>query len=106
MRRMPRASLVGVLLVFVVLMAGCAPGPNPLLGAAAAGHSPAGFWLGLWHGIILWVSFFISLFTHEVSVYEVHNTGWPYNLGFLLGAAGTLGGGVAGARRRGPKRSR
>jgi hypothetical protein len=26
-------------------------------------HNPAGFWLGLWHGIICPITFIISLFT-------------------------------------------
>jgi len=86
----------------LVLAAGCAPGPNPLMDPARADPRSAGFLLGLWHGAILWVTFVVSLFNSNVSIYEVHNTGWPYNLGYLLGAAGALGGGVAGSRRRRP----
>jgi hypothetical protein len=63
-----------------------------------SGHGPAGFWLGLWHGIIIWITFFWSLFDANVSVYEVHNSGWAYNLGFVLGAA-TLHGGAGRARK-------
>ena len=99
MRRIPRGGLLLVMFLSVALLASCAPGRNPLAGSVVGGHELAGFLLGLWHGMILWVTFFISLFTNDVSVYEVHNNGWPYNLGFLLGAAGTFGGGVAGARR-------
>ena len=35
-----------------------------------------------------------------ISVYEVHNNGWPYNLGFVIGAACLHGGGGAASRRR------
>jgi len=105
MRRIPKGFLGLSAVLAVVLLAACAPGGNPLVGTSIEGHDPAGFFLGFWHGMIAWVTFFISLFTNGVSVYEVHNSGWPYNLGFLLGAAGTLGGGVAGARRRGRNRS-
>lgn len=48
------------------------------------GHK-AGFWAGLWHGMIIIVAFIVSLFTKEVTLYEVNNWGWGYNLGFLLG---------------------
>jgi hypothetical protein len=61
----------------------------------------AGFWLGLWHGFILPFAFVISLFSDKVTIYEVHNTGTWYNLGFLMGAAMIWGGsGGASARRR------
>lgn len=46
---------------------------------------PAGFWVGLWHGIIAPVTFIISLFTKNVGFYEMHNNGKWYEFGFLLG---------------------
>lgn len=80
---------------------GCAPAGNPLTGTAAAEGTPvAGFWLGLWQGLIVWVTFVISLFDPNVGVYEVHNSGWPYNLGFVIGAACLHGSGGAGICRR------
>lgn len=82
------------------LVVGCAAGPNPLAQHAAAGHAPAGFLLGLWHGVIVWVTFFVSLFDHDVSVYEVHNSGVTYNLGFVLGVACAHGGGARAAQRK------
>jgi hypothetical protein len=81
-----------------LLLSSCAAGPNP---AAGTGEEPAGFLRGLWHGIILPVTFVISLFTDGVSVYEVVNRGNWYDFGFVLGAAISLGGsGGAGARAR------
>jgi cell division protein FtsX len=47
--------------------------------------SPAGFWLGLWHGIISPVIIVLSFFHKNVQMYEVHNDGNLYNLGFFLG---------------------
>ena len=52
----------------------------------------------MWHGFIVVVSFVFSLFSDSVGVYEVHNTGWSYNLGYLLGLMMALGGSGAGAR--------
>ncbi|MGH2545958.1 MAG: hypothetical protein ACRDHJ_03670 [Actinomycetota bacterium] len=82
----------------LLLLSSCAAGPNP---AAGSGEDPAGFWLGLWHGIILPVTFAISLFTDTVSVYEVVNDGNWYDFGFFLGVLIALGGGGSQARRRG-----
>jgi hypothetical protein len=87
------------LVLVAALLTGCAPGANPLAHTAANGP-PAGFLLGLWHGAIIWVTFFVSLFDHSVSVYEVHNSGWTYNLGFVIGAACLHGGGGAAAKQR------
>lgn len=68
-------------LVLVVALAGCAAGNARFV------ESPAGFWAGLWHGLILLVTFVISLFSDGVQVYEASNSGALYDLGFLLGAA-------------------
>ena len=89
-----------VLLAVLVLLvlAACAPGPNPSVDVPSSEGELAGFWLGLWHGIIIPVTFIISLFTENVSVYEVHNSGGWYDFGFVLGAGVFLGSGGAGAR--------
>ncbi len=47
--------------------------------------TPAGFWEGLWHGIISWVMLVAGLFSDTIGVYEVNNTGGWYDFGFLLG---------------------
>ncbi|HEX6206919.1 MAG TPA: hypothetical protein VF058_01025 [Actinomycetota bacterium] len=99
-RRTHRRRGLGATLVLValaLLLSSCAAGPNP---ATGTGEDPAGFLLGLWHGIILPVTFIISLFTDEVSVYEVVNSGNWYDFGFILGVLISLGGGGAGAGRR------
>lgn len=55
---------------------------------------PAGFWAGLWHGMILPITFFVSLFKPEVGIYETHNNGRWYNFGFFLGVASAFGKGA------------
>jgi hypothetical protein len=94
------AGLIALLLV----LAACAAGANPQVGVPPEGGDVAGFWLGLWHGIISPVTFIISLFTENVSLYEVHNDGNWYDFGFVLGA-GILFGGFFGAGRSGSRRS-
>ena len=100
----PKASRLRLCLTFVailgatLLLSSCAAGSNPAVGT---GEEPAGFWLGLWQGIIAPVTFVVSLFTDDVNVYEVANNGNWYDFGFFFGAAMSLGGsGGAGARAR------
>ncbi len=63
-----------------------APGPNPLLNTPDYHGTPAGFWRGLWHGVISPITLIASFVTKQnVQMYEVHNNGSLYNLGFFLG---------------------
>ena len=87
-------------LVIALVLAACTAGPDPELGTAAGDGVVAGFWLGLWHGIIAPVTFVVSLFTDSVALYEVHNSGNWYDVGFFLGFGVLLGGGSSGARGR------
>ncbi len=76
-------------------------GPNPAVDTPNEAGRVAGFWLGLWHGIIAPITFIISLFSDKVHVYEVHNNGKWYIFGFLLGLIALRGsGGRASPRRR------
>jgi hypothetical protein len=54
---------------------------------------PAGFWAGLWHGIIAPITFLVSLFNPGVRMYETNSDGGWYDLGFILGVAIAFGGG-------------
>ncbi|MBA7622375.1 hypothetical protein ES703_29752 [subsurface metagenome] len=100
---MKRALILCVICILVITLAGCAPGPNKLVDTGDPEGEIAGFWLGLWQGIIAPVTFIISLFSDKVDMYEVHNNGGGYNFGFLLGVIiifGGSGGGAARGRRR------
>jgi len=89
--------VTALVLVAVLVLTACAAGPNP---AVDAGPDPAGFWLGLWHGFIAPVTFFISLFSDNVNIYEVNNSGNWYDFGFVIGAGLLLSGGLFGRTRR------
>ncbi|MFC2083922.1 hypothetical protein ACFLS9_02595 [Bacteroidota bacterium] len=67
-------------LTIAFLLTSCAPGNEKFI------VESAGFWSGLWHGLISLVTFIISIFNDSVRMYEVHNTGILYDLGFILGA--------------------
>ena len=79
-----------------------APGPNPLVNTANANGHVAGILMGLWHGIISPVTLVLSFVNQGAQMYEVHNDGSQYNLGFLLGVAlvFVILGATAGSRRR------
>lgn len=54
--------------------------------------TPAGFWYGLWHGVISFISLIIHIFNENVTVYEINNTGGWYDFGFLIGIITVWGG--------------
>lgn len=49
---------------------------------------PYGFWSGLWHGLILPFSFIGTLFSNNIAIYAVNNTGGWYDFGFGLPLGG------------------
>jgi hypothetical protein len=89
-----------VLSLILLLTSGCAARPNEYENKISGNASIASFWAGLWHGFISPIAFLVSLFNHDVGVYDVHNDGGWYNFGFLMGAAAILGGGGRGSARR------
>lgn len=60
---------------------------------------PAGFFAGLWHGLIAPITFIISIFNPNVGIYETNNKGASYNFGFILGISASFGGGASQAGR-------
>ena len=100
-QRLAAHRAVGVLALGVLLtLTACAAGGNP----EASAQADAGFWLGVWHGVITPVAFVVSLFRDDVGVYEVANSGAWYDFGYVLGLSvafsGTAGSGAAAGRRR------
>ena len=91
--------------LMLVLVTGCAPGskvevntPNSTLQLASPGPNPeqdkpgedgriAGIVQGFWHGLISPVTVIGSFFNPAMQMYEVHNNGKEYNVGFLIGVA-------------------
>jgi hypothetical protein len=82
----------------LILLSGCAADANPEVSTAAGADN---FWMGLWHGLILPVTFVVSLFNDEVGIYQVDNNGHLYDLGFVLGAGGLALPGIFSRRGRG-----
>jgi hypothetical protein len=68
-----------------------APGPNPMINQPDGLGRVARAGAGLWHGIIAPVTLVLSFFDPGIQMYEVHNTGSEYDLGFLLGVTIIIG---------------
>ncbi len=76
-----------IFLPVILLLTACSAGDTQF-----TQETPAGFWYGLWHGIISFITLIIHIFNENVAVYEVNNTGGWYDFGFLLGVVSVWGG--------------
>lgn len=92
--------ILGIFLVFLFVFSSCAGGPNDLEKTPNKKGKIAGFWKGLWHGLIAPITFIVSIFTKNVRFYEVHNSGFLYNFGFVIGAGLFFGGGLFRFKRK------
>ena len=72
-----------LLLITLVTIAGCMPGDG-----SYTAEEPAGFFWGVWHGLIAPISLIWGLFNSDIRLYEPLNTGWAYDLGFYLAVIG------------------
>jgi len=82
-----RMIFLPLIVLAVISLAGCFPG-----GGSATNESPAGFFMGVWHGWIAPVSLIVGLFDHTVRVYEPNNTGWWYDFGYYIAIIAGFGG--------------
>jgi hypothetical protein len=89
-----RITQFAVIVSLLLLATACTAGSDSF-----SGTKPAGLLAGLWHGIIAPITLIWGIFDKSVKVYEVMNTGWWYDLGFLIGVGALCGGGSQTARR-------
>ena len=100
---------LGLLVTLSVVMAACgpstgvqvttpdstmlltAPGANPMINQPDVLGRVARAGAGLWHGIIAPITLVFSFFNPDIQMYEVHNAGSEYDLGFLLGVTIIIG---------------
>ncbi len=100
---MKKYKKIVIVLLSLILLVSCAPSANELVKTANADGNLAGFWKGIWHGGTLLFTFIGSLFNSDINIYEAHNVGPLYNLGYLLGVSmffSGSGGGVCKSSRR------
>src|ERR1043165_3970372 len=69
-----------IALAAMTLLAACAT-----QGSSGVVPGSPGFLLGLWHGFIFPVAWFLSLIMPDVAVYAVPNNGGWYDFGYFLG---------------------
>jgi len=98
--QMKKTTLLLILIGFVFILAACTAGPNQLRNTPNSDGDVAGFWMGIWHGLISPITFVLSLFNKSINVFEVHNNGGWYIFGFLFGASMIYGGSGSGAAYR------
>ncbi|HNW86074.1 MAG TPA: hypothetical protein PKJ47_03970 [Candidatus Limiplasma sp.] len=89
-----------LLLLLLALLTACAPGDG-----ANTASNPAGFFSGVWHGWIAPITLVISIFNHNISIYEVNNIGFWYNFGYYMAIISGFGG-LALSRKSRNKRNR
>lgn len=75
----------------MVVLGGCANQSPP------GAYDPPGFFLGLFHGFLILFSLIGSIFM-DIRIYAFPNSGFFYDLGYLIGAAIFLGGSVGASR--------
>ena len=80
-------ALVLVLILVSVLLTGCLAGNEKQFND----ETPAGFFAGVWHGLLAPFTLLADLFEANVSMYESVNVGPQYDLGFLFGILLLLG---------------
>lgn len=79
--------LTAFLLIGSLFIAGCFP-----VDGGRPGDDRAGFFTGIWHGWIAPISIVLGIFDSQIRVYEVHNTGWWYDLGYYMAIISGFGG--------------
>jgi hypothetical protein len=86
--------LIVILISCSLVLSGCVPG-----GERFQKDSPAGFFMGIWHGWIAPVTLILGFFNNEIRMYEPQNTGWWYDFGFYIALIGGFGG-IAFTRKK------
>jgi len=79
--------LSAAVLLLCTVLTGCVPGD----GANTSTHT-AGFFSGVWHGWIAPFSLVYSLFNKNIGIYEIHNKGFFYDLGYYMAIISGFGG--------------
>ena len=80
----------------ILLLSACA---NQIDAGVSETPDTPGFLWGLWHGFIFPWAWIGSLFSEDIAVYAVPNTGGWYDFGFFLGITVLGGGSFFGSKK-------
>lgn len=83
---MKKIILLGLIVILCLSLTSCFPGDKTI------DDEPAGFFNGVIHGWIAPLSLILSFFKDNITMYEVHNTGFWYELGFYMAIISGFGG--------------
>lgn len=90
-RKINLRNFFRVIIIFtftVLLLSSCVAGSG-----LYSETNPAGFFKGIWHGWIAPFVLILSFFPrwNHLTIYEINNTGWWYNLGFYIAVISPFG---------------
>ena len=83
-REILMAIFWAIIIISLIIFIGFA-GYNDLTRIPNGKGQTAGFGIGIAHGFLSVISVGVSLFNKKINIYEVHNTGFGYNIGFVIG---------------------
>lgn len=96
-----RIPFIIIAILCLLALSSCLPGDGKNSEA-----KPAGFFTGLWHGLIAPISLIVQIFNKSIRVYEAANVGFWYDLGFWLALSGGASGGAASVNHSRTRRRR
>lgn len=79
-----RVLKTSVLLLCIVVLTGCT-----FAGTSANLNHIPGFFMGIWHGLVAPYTLVVRWFI-DIQMYALPNSGFGYDLGFLLGIIGAI----------------
>ena len=85
----PEKRFIFTVICLLIILGLSACMPNPI---ATVGQTPAGFFMGVWHGWIAPFSLIAGFFNDTTRVYDPNNTGWWYDFGFYMAVISGFGG--------------
>jgi hypothetical protein len=79
---------LAILAVVLVLLTSCAS--NAGIQCTPPIVDAYGFWGGLWHGMIVPITWIGSMFSDNVAIYAIANNGNWYDFGYAIGVGGVI----------------
>lgn len=95
MTKMNQLILIGMV---VILFASCAS--SEVIEGCVDVEAQEGFIFGVFHGFFAPLAFIWSIFSDDMAMYAINNSGGWYDFGFLVGIGGFSGGIFKSTRKK------